>query len=75
MAGKAKVAVGVNCSLALYSGHLQSLAAEATKTPTEWRTPGEYDREKILAMLRGQTWRRCIFYCHAASTPEGRTPC
>jgi hypothetical protein len=73
VAEKARVAVGVNCTLSLYDDHVKELAAASTKTPTEWHNPGEYDRGKILAMLQDPELAAIYFYCHAAGSAKDGT--
>ena len=68
--GKAKVAVGVNCTLSLYDDHIKELAGAKTKTPADWRNPGEYDRGKILKMLEDSELAAIYFYCHAGGSPK-----
>jgi hypothetical protein len=72
VSGKAKVAVGVNCTLSLYHDHVKELAGASTKTPADWHNPGEYDRGKILKMLEDPDLAAIYFYCHAGgSTKDG----
>lgn len=68
--GKARVAVGVNCTLSLYDDHVRELATTSTKTPAEWHDPGEYDRRKIIKMLEDPDLAAIYFYCHAAGSAE-----
>jgi hypothetical protein len=70
VAGKAKVAVGVNCTLSLYDDHVKELAAASTKIPTEWHNPGEYDRGKIVTMLEDPELAAIYFYCHAVGSAK-----
>ena len=63
--GKAHFIAGANSTLSLYDEHLKQMKALADRFPAAWTGP-EFDRDKIIELLKDLDLSIIYFYCHAA---------
>jgi len=65
VAGKARIIAGVNCTLSLYDEHVKQIEALSGKFTALWIGP-EFDRDRIIELLKDRDLSVIYFYCHAA---------